>query len=54
MIYGLECVFKCSKCRNGILCYYVNGICIYGCVDGLYGDMCYEGLNFNYNKGMVF
>lgn len=24
---------------------HVNGTCIHGCSDGLYGDMCNEGLN---------
>lgn len=53
MTYGLECAFKCSNCRNGTSCHHVNGTCIHGCADGLYGDMCHEGLNFNHNKGMV-
>lgn len=45
MTYGLECAFNCSKCRNGTSCHHVNGTCIKGCADGLYGDMCQKGLN---------
>lgn len=45
MTFGLECAFNCSKCRNGTACHHVNGTCIHGCSDGLYGDMCNEDLN---------
>lgn len=40
MIYGLGCVLFCGKCSNGEICYFVDGLCFYGCVEGVIGDKC--------------
>lgn len=43
MTYGLECASNCSRCRNGTSCDHVNGYCIQGCDEGIFGNKCLNG-----------
>lgn len=39
-IYGLECVMMCGNCNDGKFCNNINGMCYFGCNEGVEGDKC--------------
>lgn len=41
-IFGEECKFICGYCYGNIVCDYVNGSCVNGCVLGWIGVICNE------------
>lgn len=41
--FGQDCSEKCNDTCEG--CNNVNGVCDSGCIPGLKGDICYEGID---------
>ena len=41
--YGIDCLENCGNCSTGGNCHHVNGTCLHGCNEGVYGDKCKTG-----------